>query len=128
MGQVWNSETYKQPENKPPLGNELLQSTGQLQIRNDRTVLPLNTQTKIYLPHGKAGIIWSKVVPKIPALASIMHQLLTPLIKSAYSFYNRATDSDKAAAARTLELNFFSYILKSACSQIIFQDRRERVR
>lgn len=105
---------------------------------NDPTVPPLNTQTKKYLPSVKAGIIGSKFVPKIPALASIMHQnaffsqvihIPIPLIKSAYSFYNRATDSDKAAAVRILELlTFFSYILITACSQTIFQDRRERVR
>lgn len=67
----------------------------------------------MHSPGVKAGIIWSKVVPKIPELAAIMHQkasfsqvilLPTPLIKSAYSFYNRTTDSDKVAAVRITEL------------------------
>lgn len=123
---------------KPPLGNEWLQSPDQLQINNDPTLLPLNTQTTMHPPSVKAGIIWSKVVQKIPALASIMHQnasssqvilLPTPLIKSAFWFYNKSTDSDKAAALRTLELiKKFLYMLITAHSQVTFQDRWERVR
>lgn len=112
MGQDWNSKTQNKQIIKPALGNEWLQSPGQQQTNSDPTVAPLNTQT-VHSPGVKAGIIWSKVVPKIPELAAIMHQkasfsqvilLPTPLIKSAYSFYNRTTDSDKVAAVKIIEL------------------------
>lgn len=98
MGQDWNSETDKQVDNKTTISKWIV-----------------------------AAIPRSKVLSKIPALASIMHQntsfsqvilLPTPLIKSDYSFYNRAADSDKTPV-RILEFfKFFWYILITACSQI----------
>lgn len=116
MGQYWNSKTYKQPENKTTSRKWMAaipRPAADKQWPNSSS--PQHTNKNVSSMHQ--NVSFSQVI------------ILTPLIKSASSFYNRATDSDKAAAVRILELlKFFSYILITACSQIIFQDRRERVR